>query len=116
MAARNGDENAMENLTVEDMDIYNEISKRALNEDIYSIIDNCFMPFGFGTDIYSIIADITDYDRVRNEITGEYIYKLSLMCNQVDIDVCINESDLTGTPEIGRRFKGIVWLQGNVSF
>lgn len=116
MAARNGDENAMENLTVEDMDVYNEISKRALNEDIYSIIDNCFMPFGFGTDIYSVIADITDYDKVKNEMTGEYIYKLSLMCNQVDIDVCINEADLVGTPEIGRRFKGIIWLQGNVLF
>lgn len=116
MAARNGDEEAIESLTVEDMDIYNEISKRAQNEDIYSIVDNCFMPFGFGTDIYSIVADITDCEFIKNEMTGEELYRLSLTCNQISIDVCINSADLDGTPQVGRRFKGIIWLQGNVSF
>ena len=29
-------------------------------------------------------------------------------------DVCINEKDLLGEPAIGRRFRGNVWMQGNL--
>lgn len=116
MAAREGDEEAMENLTVEDMDTYNEVSKRAQNEDIYSIVDNTFMPYGFGTDMYSIIADILDFEMVENSYTGEFLYKLNLVCNGIELDVCINAKDLLGEPQAGRRFKGVIWLQGNVLF
>ena len=28
--------------------------------------------------------------------------------------VCINEKDLLGEPAIGRRFRGNVWMQGNL--
>ena len=44
-AARNGDEEAMENLTMEDIDTYSMISGRIANEDIYSIVDTylCLM-------------------------------------------------------------------------
>ena len=45
-AARNGDEEAMENLTMEDIDTYSMISGRIANEDIYSIVDTYFMPYG----------------------------------------------------------------------
>ena len=45
-AAKNGDEEAMESLTIEDMDTYAMISKRIENEDIYSIVDTYFMPYG----------------------------------------------------------------------
>jgi hypothetical protein len=30
--------------------------------------------------------------------------------------IAINEKDLLGTPAPGRRFKGEIWLQGNVIF
>ena len=43
-AAKNGDEDAMETLTIEDIDLYSQISRRAMKEDLYSIIDSCFMP------------------------------------------------------------------------
>jgi hypothetical protein len=32
--------------------------------------------------------------------------------NDLVYDVCINEKDLLGEPEIGRRFKGTIWMQG----
>jgi hypothetical protein len=116
MAAKNGDEDAMESLTVDDMDIYNEISKRIGNEDVYSIVDNCFMPYGFGSDMYSVIGDIKEFSREQNRFTGENLIKMSIICNDINLDVCINEKDLLGEPAVGRRFKGVIWLQGTVEF
>jgi hypothetical protein len=32
----------------------------------------------------------------------------------MEFDLTINEKDLLGEPEVGRRFKGNVWMQGTV--
>jgi hypothetical protein len=32
------------------------------------------------------------------------------------MEVCINKNKLMGEPEVGRRFKGNVWLQGFVKW
>ena len=60
--------------------------------------------------------EITDFSRVRNIATDERIYELRISCNDLDLDICINKNDLIGEPEVGRRFKGVIWLQGNVHF
>ena len=44
----------------------------------------------------------------------DLIYVLKLNCNEVIFDVCINSLDLYGVPEVGRRFKGKIWMQGSV--
>ena len=31
-------------------------------------------------------------------------------------DVCINSEDLMGEPAVGRRFKGVIWMQGNINY
>ena len=31
-------------------------------------------------------------------------------------DLCINQQDMVGEPAVGRRFRGIIWLQGLVHF
>lgn len=59
-AARNGDEDAMENLTMEDIDIYSMISGRINQEDVYSIVDTYFMPYGMECDLYSIMGEIIE--------------------------------------------------------
>ena len=115
-AARNGDEEAMENLTMEDIDTYSMISGRISNEDLYSIVDTYFMPYGMECDLYNVMGEITDFSRVRNIATDERIYELRISCNDLDLDICINKNDLIGEPEVGRRFKGVIWLQGNVHF
>ncbi len=114
--ARKGNEDAMESLTMEDMDTYSMISKRIENEDIFSIVDTHFMPYGMECDRYSILGEITEVLLEENTLTGEYMYQLSLKCNDMQFDVCINQKDLLGEPKTGRRFKGIIWLQGNVNF
>lgn len=115
-AARNGDEDAMETLTIEDIDLYSKISRRAMKEDLYSIIDSCFMPCGIECDQYSIIGEIKEFQKARNIYTKEEIYQLHLECNDLPFSVCINSKDLLGEPAVGRRFKGQIWMQGRLNF
>ena len=115
-AAKNGDPDAMETLTIEDMDLYSQISRRVMKEDIYSIIETCFMPSGIECDQYSMIGDIKKVDVLENSCTGEKVYNLTVECNDLIFHVGINQADLLGEPAPGRRFKGKVWMQGNVSF
>lgn len=115
-AARKGDEDAIESLTLEDMDTYSMISRRILKEDILSLVDNYFMPYGVECDKYSIMGEIEEWSLVKNKSTGEEIYKLRVNTNELIFDVCINKVDLLGEPSIGRRFKGTIWLQGKINF
>lgn len=115
-AARNGDEDAMESLTMEDMDTYSMISQRIVTDDILTIVDSYFMPYGIECDQYSILGEILDFMVFKNILTGEDICQLTVECNDMQFDVCINKKDLLGEPKVGRRFKGMVWLQGQLHF
>lgn len=113
-AAKEGDADAIENLTLEDIDLYSTISRRVKSEDLYSIIDSCFIPFGINSEQYSIIGNIHDIHTHKNPITGENLYLISVEVNEIFIDVMINATDLLGDPAIGRRLKATVWMQGHV--
>ncbi len=115
-AAKNGDQDAIESLTIEDMDLYSMISRRIEKEDVLSIVDTSFMPYGMECDQYQIIGNINYYTKIKNQYTGEYVYQLNLECNDMNFDVCINAEDLLGDPAEGRRFRGGIWLQGQVNF
>ena len=115
-AARNGDEEAMESLTMEDMDTYSMISQRIVTDDILSIVDSYFMPYGIECDQCSVMGEIIDYMTFENIITGEKICQITIECNDMQFDVCINREDLLGELKIGRRFKGIIWLQGQLHY
>ena len=115
-AARGGDEEAMESLTLEDMDTYTSISRKIQKADIFSLVDTYFMPYGVECDQYSVLGEITDMKLVTNGLTGEKVHILTLCCNDLNLEVAINSIDLLGEPAVGRRFKGSVWLQGQVNF
>ena len=115
-AARKGDEKAMESLAYQDMDIYTRVSKRILTEDVFSIVETSFIPYGMECDQYSIVADIVSAEKAVNLFTKEKIWKLRLSYNGIYIDVCMNQKDLMGEPKEGRRFKGNMWLQGRINF
>ena len=72
-AAKNGDEDAMETLTIEDIALYSKISRRAMKEDLYSIIDSCFMPCGIECDQYSVIGEIKEIQKIKNKYTHEQL-------------------------------------------
>ena len=114
LEARSGDEEAIENLTMEDIDTYSMISKRIQTEDVFSIVDSYFMPYGIECDQYNVMGEIMDCSSFRNTYTGEEVFQMTLSCNDMQFDVCINVKDMLGEPAIGRRFKGIIWLQGQL--
>ena len=113
-AAKKGDEDAMETLTIEDIDLYSQISRRAMKEDLYSIIDSCFMPCGVECDQYSIIGEIKEVEKIRNIYTKEEIYRMKIESHDLEFVICINSKDLLGEPQPGRRFKGQIWMQGTL--
>lgn len=115
-AARNGDEDAMETLTIEDIDMYSQISRRVMREDIYSIVDSSFMPSGIECDQYTVIGEVIRVEEKTNRITEELVYDLTLNCNDMVFHVGIARKDLLGEPVVGRRFKGQIWMQGVVEF
>ena len=115
-AARRGDEDAIETLTLEDMDMYTTISRRIQKEDVFSLVDTYFMPYGVECDQYSVLGEITDCHLTKNKLTDEEIYILTINCNELTFDVCINIIDLFGEPQVGRRFKGTVWMQGFINY
>ena len=115
-AARKGDENAIESLTLDDMDTYTSISKKIQKEDVFSLVDTYFMPYGVECDHYSILGEIKDCSLIKNQLTDEEIYLMTINCNDLVFDLCINKEDVYGEPDIGRRFKGTIWMQGHINF
>lgn len=96
--------------------MYTTISKKIQKEDVFSLVDTYCMPYGVECDQYSILGEITSCRTVKNRLTGEDIYQMTVYCNELSFDLCINTEDLYGEPEVGRRFKGIIWLQGFINF
>ncbi len=115
-AAREGNMEAIEMLTLDDMDTYTMISKRAKREDVSTIVDSYCIPYGVEADKYSILGTIYDVMEIKNEETGKEIYYLSIGCNDLEFDICIAKTDLLGEPLKGRRFKGTVWMQGEIDY
>ena len=114
--ARMGDEEAIESPTLEDIDLYSMVTQRLHQEDVFTIVDTFFMPYGMECDQYQIMGIINHVTTVRNPYTGEFVYQMNLECNDMTFDICINKADLTGEPAEGRRFKGVIWLQGRINF
>lgn len=114
--ARAGDEEAIETLTMKDIDIYSIISKKIMSEDVLTLVDTYVMPFGLECDRYSVMGEILDINEKKNDLSGETVLIMTLNCNDLVFDICVNKKDLTGEPMIGRRFKGNIWLTGKIDF
>lgn len=114
--AKKGNQEAIDSLTIDDIDMYAMISRRAKVEDIYTIVETSFTPFGSESDNYTVLGTIVDMDVLTNDYTGEEVYSLMISSNDVIFQVAINKKDLLGEPVVGRRFKGNIWLQGNIDF
>ncbi len=115
-AAKDGDEEAIDSLTVEEMDTYSMLSGRIASEDMLSIVESSIMPYGVESDRYSVIGEILDLGHSKNMVTGENMIILTVNSKDIIYDICINEEDLLGVPQVGRRFKGRIWMQGIVKF
>ena len=115
-AARNGDQMAIETLTLDDIDTYSKVPRRLMTEDVFSIVDTYFMPYGIECDLYSIMGEILAVRKRKNTMTGVEVYQMKLNVNELQFDVCVPVNSVMGEPEMGRRFKGTIWLQGYINF
>ena len=87
-----------------------------MSEDVFSIVDSYFMPYGIECDQYSVLGEIMDMELQENTYTQEEIYILTVSANTMTFDICINKKDIMGEPAVGRRFKGVIWMQGKINF
>lgn len=115
-AAKAGDDSAMEDLTLKDMDTYSNIAERIHDEDIFTLVDTYFMPYGVECDQYAILGEITALTELTNTISNEELYKMTILCNDIEMELCVNKKDVYGQPEVGRRYKGTIWLQGHINY
>ena len=113
--AKNGDEKAIVSLSMEDIDKYAIINERVKKEDILSIVETSLVPLGSESDLYIMVGQIRDVRLEKNSYTDEEVYVMLIDMNSILINVAINKKDLYGEPEVGRRFRGNVWLQGKVT-
>jgi hypothetical protein len=114
--AEMGDQNAMDWIIMNDIRNTEIVKKRLKSQDVYTVVDTSFYPYGSESDNYEIVGNIINWRLVKNRITGEEIYKLLLKAKDIIISICINKNDIMGVPAIGRRFKGNIWLQGRIDY
>ena len=90
---------------------------RSQKEDLFSIVHTTISPAdSLECDEYDIIGDIISCTQKVNVWTDEVIWDLKIKALDIIINVFINAEDLTGEPKVGRRFKGQIWLQGEIEF
>ncbi|MBR4343657.1 MAG: DUF3881 family protein [Lachnospiraceae bacterium] len=112
--AKNGDMEALNYLTNTDIDKSVSASERIKHEDLFSIVETSFIPYGSESDLYSVLGNIISAKQIMNNSTGESIWIIRIICNDIEFEVAINAEDLMGFPSPGMRFKGVIWLQGEV--
>ena len=115
-SAMDGDEQAMQTITTEDMDTYSDLLDKIPEYDILSLVDSFFMPSGADCDLFYILGEILACRQVKNPYTLDRIHILNIRSSGIEFTVAINDKDLYGQPEPGRRFKGVIWLQGTIEF
>lgn len=115
--AKMGDEKALQMVTLQNLDLYSMVQQRlSEGEDIFSIVDTYFIPYGMESDQYHMLANIDRVVPVYSMITREMVWKMDVECSGLRFTLCINADDLEGYPSGGMRFRGDIWLQGNINF
>ena len=54
---------------------------------------------------YSILGEILECQKIENELTKEQIYVMTIDCNELCFELCINEKDIFGELPLGFELK-----------
>ena len=80
---------------MEDMDTYSMITQRVGKEDIFSIVDTYFMPYGIQCDQYSISGRNPGGALIQKYLYREKeIVQMTVESNNLQFDVCINRKSI----------------------
>ena len=103
---------------MEDMDTYSMISQRIVTDDIFTIVDSYFMPYGIECDQYSVMGEILDYyeiqehyDRRRN--LSVYIENV-MICSLMSVSIRQRSPGRAG--RLAAASKESMWLQGQLHY
>ena len=96
--------------------VYHSIIDRYKKEDLFSIVESSIVPYGIECDKYLVVANILNVSHITNRYTNEKIFDIRVETLGIKFNIAINEKDLVGEPKVGRRFRGVVWLMGDVEF
>ncbi|MCT4545050.1 MAG: DUF3881 family protein [Vallitalea sp.] len=114
--AREGDEEAIGLLESDAKQAAELFKQRCQQEDLLTILEGYFIPYGLNDAEYSILGTIDDFCIKVNSFTKEEVYILDVTCLNFKMQVCINKEDLIGIPSKGMRFKAICHIQGHIEF
>jgi len=114
-AAMAGDEDAGIQLDSQEIFLIDQINERAHREDLYSLVDQTFIPWGVECDQYSVVGEIKAVKETLNTFSGIPLWLIEVASNDVTFQLCMRQSDLLGQPEAGRRIKCGIWLQGHIN-
>ncbi|WP_281816318.1 DUF3881 family protein [Vallitalea longa] len=114
--ARDGDEEALQLLEIDAEQSAELFKVRTKHEDLLTILEGFFIPYGLNDAEYSILGTIEDFKIKTNSLTKEKVYILDLICLNFKLQVCVNKKDLVGVPSKGMRFKGICYVEGYLEF
>ena len=112
--AREGDEEAREQLEEEEREIDDLLKERLFQEDFLTLMSGYFIPTTLIDATYAILGEIKDIDTRKNSKTNEEMYLFTLDVNDMPLEVMINKKQLVGYPTVGMRFMGTCWLQGTI--
>ncbi|WP_069999663.1 DUF3881 family protein [Cellulosilyticum sp. I15G10I2] len=112
--AREGDEEAKEQLEQEERELDEQLKERMMEEDFLSIMSGYFVPTTLVDATYAILGEITGISTRKNNKTKEEMYLFVLSVNDMPLEIMINKNMLVGEPSIGMRFMGTCWLQGSI--
>lgn len=112
--AREGDEEAREQLEREEKELDEQLKERMMEEDFLSIMSGYFVPTTLVDATYAVLGDIQSIQERKNEKTGEEMYLFTLNVNDMPLEIAINKVNLVGQPSVGMRFMGTCWLQGTI--
>ena len=69
------------------------LGKTMLESGDLQLVDTFFMPYGVECDQYSILGEILECHADQNRMTKEEGIFMTLECNEIIIEVCINRED-----------------------
>ena len=112
--ASNGDPDALDKLTRQEMMRYKNVMDHLHDTDIFTMVNSFFMPHGMESDRYYVMGDIEAVQLFENPMTREHYYRMKIRANGMEMILAINQTDLLGIPAPGRRIKCHGWLLGEM--
>ncbi len=112
--ASQGDPDALDKLTRQEMMRYKNVMDHLHDTDIYTMVNSFFMPHGMESDRYYVMGEIEAVQMFENELTKEHFYRMKIRTNGMEMLIAIHTDDLLGVPAPGLRIKCHGWLLGDM--